>query len=116
MHVERRSTCSIERGRGLGRKSVALDRRIGVVARAVADIECLLGSPRNRDPHVMEVEARLLIPWVVTQQILRAQVLADACKCLVEPAIAGVKALAAGLLSQADKRVLAAQVAARAHI
>ena len=53
---------------------------------------------------------------IIAEQILRAQVVADARKGLVEPAVADVKALAAGLLGQGDERVLAAQVAAGAGL
>jgi hypothetical protein len=59
----------------------------------------------------MKDPSRLLAVRIVAKQILGAQVIADFRKRLVQPAVAYVEILAAGLFGQGDQRVLSARVA-----
>src|SRR5579863_3797657 len=94
--------------------SVGFERRVGVVAGAVAYVEIACGGARDGDLQAMEGSSGLLILRIISEDILCAQILADARKGLVEAAIVHVEALAAGLLGEGDERVLAAGVAAGA--
>ena len=68
----------------------------------------------NRHRNVMEVGARPLVPRIVADKVLRAQILADVLKRRVKSVLVHVKILAAGLLCQGDQRMFAAGVASSA--